>query len=149
MDPSQTSKTEVLKQLLPGVEAWVCLFVILGTICCLIVWIRAHWREDADDDASLHKMLTQFQESRREGVLSEEEYRLIKSRLVPRIKPTTVPERQESGAGSQQPGDTPPGGEPETESAKGVATPPSVVPQAGEAEVLSNVRVEDTSRLPS
>lgn len=131
MDPSQTSKTEVLKQLLPGVEGWICLLVILGLIGWLILWARAHWRDDADDDASLHKMLTQFQESRREGVLTEEEYRLIKSRLVPRITPTTVPERQESGQGSQQPGGSSPGSEPQADFAKGVATPPSLVPKEG------------------
>lgn len=149
MDPSQTSKTEVLKLLLPGVEAWVCLLVILGMICCLILWVRAHWRDDTDGDASAHKMLTQFRESQREGVLTDEEYRLIKSRLVPGgPTPGTVPERQDSNDGPPSSGGESPGGELKAEFAKGVAASPSVVP-AGSAQVQSNIRVEDTSRLPS
>jgi hypothetical protein len=95
MDPSQISKTEVLKQLLPGAGGWICLAVILGVICWLVFRVRAYWRDDADDAASPHEMLAQFRELHLEGVLTDEEYRLIKSRLVRGITPTTVTERRE------------------------------------------------------
>lgn len=98
MNPIQISKTEVLKQLLPGPGAWICLLAILGAICWLVFRVRAYWRDDADGDASPHEMLAQFRESCREGVLTEEEYRLIKGRLVRGITPTTVTERRESTA---------------------------------------------------
>lgn len=98
MDPAQVSKTEVLNRLLPGPGAWVFLLVILGAICWLVFRVRAYLRDDDEGDASPHEMLTQFRESHREGVLTAEEYRLIKSRLVHGIKPTTVTERHESAA---------------------------------------------------
>ena len=131
MNPAQASKTEVLKQLLPGVEAWIFLLVILGLVCVLIFWVRAHWREDADGDASVDKMLIEFQESKREGVLTEEEYRLIKSRLAPRLKPTTVPERKESAEGSPPRTRKTLRGDSSADSAKGVAAPPALERQEG------------------
>jgi len=131
MNPAQASKTEVLKELLPGVEAWIFLLVILGLVCVLILWVRAHWREDADGDASVDKMLIEFQESKREGVLTEEEYRLIKSRLAPRLKPTTVPERKESGEGLPPRTGKTLRGDSSVDSAKGVAAPPALERQEG------------------
>lgn len=96
MDPAQVSKTEVLKQLLPGWETGLGALVVFGVICWLVFRVRAYLRDDADGDASPDEMLAQFRESQREGVLSEEEYRLIKRRLVQSIAPTTVTERRES-----------------------------------------------------
>ena len=61
-------------------------WVIALVAACVGVWsifqMRAWFREDsgrADDNL---KMLTQFRDLHRQGGLSEDEYRLIKSRLV-------------------------------------------------------------------
>ena len=131
MNPAQASKTEVLKQLLPSVEAWIFLLVILGLVCVLILWVRAHWREDADDDASVHKMLIEFQESQREGVLTDEEYRLIKSRLAPRLQPATVPERKETAKGSPPRIERTVRPDSPADSAKGIAAPPAQARERG------------------
>ena len=119
MNPAQVSKTEVLNQLRPGPWAWLCLLVILGTICWLVFRVRAYWRDDAEGDASPHEMLRQFRESHREGVLTAEEYRLIKSRLVQGVMPVTVTERRESADQS-------------TDSVKGFADPPAAPAVDGE-----------------
>jgi len=125
MDPSQVSKTEVLNQLLPGAGAWLCLVVIWGVICWVLFRLRAFWRDDADRDASPHELLAQFQESQREGVLTAEEYRLIKSRLVHRTNPATETERRESAAKS-------------TDSVKGFTTLPNGQPDGGEYHNLTD-----------
>jgi hypothetical protein len=76
-------------------------------------------------------MLIEFQESKREGVLTEEEYRLIKSRLAPRLQPTTVPERQDSATGQPPQVGKTLRGDVQAGSAKGVAASPTLVPKAG------------------
>lgn len=119
MDPAQLSKTDVINRLLPGPGAWVCLMVIFGAICWLVFRVRAYWRDDAEGDASPHEMLAQFRESHREGVLTAEEYRLIKSRLVRGITPGTVTERHESADRS-------------SDSVKGVAAPRTAAASDGE-----------------
>lgn len=100
---AQAAQTEIWKQLVPSPAAWVCLAVIAGVLIWLVCRFRAVWRDDSDRDASPHQMLVQFQESEREGVLTAEEYRLIKSRLLQRIKPTTETERQRSAEKSTDP----------------------------------------------
>ncbi len=96
MDPSQVPKMDVINRLLPGWEAGLCLLVLIGMICWLVFRVRAYWRDDAERDAGLHEMLARFRESHREGVLTAEEYRLIKSRLVRGASPVTEMERRES-----------------------------------------------------
>lgn len=108
MDPAQVSKTEVLNRLIPGWGAGLCILIIFGVICWLVFYLRSFWRDDSEGDASLHEMLSQFRESQREGVLTDEEYRLIKSRLVERNQLATVTERSESA-------------EPSSDSVKGFA----------------------------
>lgn len=57
--------------------------IIVG---CVFVWLmfklRDLFREDAGRDDDAFEMLTQFRDLHRQGDLSEEEYRLIKSRLI-------------------------------------------------------------------
>jgi len=96
--PVPASKTDVLQQLWPEAWTWV-VFAVLAGIGGWLLWrIRAHWSDDADDDASPHEMLVQFWESAREGVLTAEEYRLIKSRLTNSSRPVAESERHESTA---------------------------------------------------
>ena len=100
MDPTQAAKTEIWKQLTPSPGAWLCGMLVLGALMWLIVRCRSIWRDDTDGDASPEQLLRQFQESEREGVLSAEEYRLIKSRLMNHVAPATETERRESAAKS-------------------------------------------------
>ena len=55
----------------------------------ILVWlsflIRSWLRDDAGPEADSHQMLTQVGDLLREGDLSEEEYRSIKSRLIERL----------------------------------------------------------------
>ncbi|HEY0982559.1 MULTISPECIES: hypothetical protein [unclassified Schlesneria] len=55
--------------------------VVLGSIW-LIVWIRSYFRDDADNADETLEMLTQFRELHQEGGLSDDEFRLIRSRLA-------------------------------------------------------------------
>lgn len=122
---AQASKTEIWKELLPGPGAWICLIVIVGVAAWLVVRFRAFWRDGDDGDASPHEMLTQFRESEREGVLTAEEYRLIKSRLLHRSEPASETERRESAAKS-------------TLSAKGIAASNTPTQDAGEIDTRTD-----------
>jgi hypothetical protein len=95
------SQAEVMQQLWPDRKFWIGLSVFLVIGGAVLWWIRGMWREDRanwgdgdDDDAIRREMLIQFRESEREGVLSAEEYRLIKSRLV--RQPVAESERRDS-----------------------------------------------------
>ena len=75
-----------LTSYLPGLlGAAAGLIVILGASICLIVRLRAQYRSDEDPAALDHAILSQFGELRRQGHLSEEEFRSIKGRLVRRL----------------------------------------------------------------
>jgi hypothetical protein len=54
---------------------------ILGMVW-VFYWIRAWYCEDSDTAGSETEMLIRISELRREGDLSEEEYRSIKGRLI-------------------------------------------------------------------
>ena len=56
-----------------------------------IVRVRARYRGGDDPAADAHEMLTQIGELRRQGGLSEEEYRSIKNRLSRRLEPGSGP----------------------------------------------------------
>ena len=55
-------------------------------VACVGIWsifqLRAWFRDDAGREDDNLKMLTQFRDLHRQGGLSEDEYRLIKSRLI-------------------------------------------------------------------
>jgi hypothetical protein len=60
----------------------------IGVLAILIYWIRV-WFYDNDDSAgSTHELLTEYYELNRRGELTDEEYRIIKSRMAPQIGPT-------------------------------------------------------------
>lgn len=104
MNPVQVSKTEVINELLPDPWTGLGVLIVLGAICYGLVRLRAIWRDDTDHDATRRELLAQFRESEREGVLSAEEYRLIKSRLVRPITPATETERREPAESSTDSG---------------------------------------------
>lgn len=60
-------------------------FAALLVLIWLSFLIRSWLRDDAGPEADSHQMLTQLGDLLREGDLSEEEYRSIKSRLIERL----------------------------------------------------------------
>jgi hypothetical protein len=78
----------VLRQtLIPVLVVIAALFLL----AVAIYWIRA-WLHDNDDPAeSIHELLSEYRELNRRGELSDEEYRIIKSRMAPRIGGTAPP----------------------------------------------------------
>lgn len=60
--------------------------VVVAFVTGLSIWLvfhlRARFREDSGRTDNELEMLTQFRELRQQGELTEEEYRLIKSRLT-------------------------------------------------------------------
>ena len=67
-----------------AMSLWQWMFVIgtIGIAIWTIVWIRSYFREDADDADETLEMLTQFRDLHQEGGLSDDEFRLIRSRLT-------------------------------------------------------------------
>lgn len=61
---------------------WGIIALGFGLAIWLIIRIRAYFREDAEDADQTLKMLTQFRELHQEGGLSDDEFRLIRSRLA-------------------------------------------------------------------
>ncbi len=61
---------------------WGFVIVAVSFAIWLIVWLRSYFREDADDADETLEMLTQFLNLHQEGGLSDDEFRLIKSRLA-------------------------------------------------------------------
>lgn len=61
---------------------WGFVIVAISIAIWTIVWIRSYFREDADDADETLEMLTQFRDLHQEGGLSDDEFRLIRSRLT-------------------------------------------------------------------
>ncbi|WP_166819979.1 SHOCT domain-containing protein [Thalassoroseus pseudoceratinae] len=61
----------------------------LGVVIAIGVFVvyklRSRFSDDADSDTNPHAMLSHIHELRREGELTDEEYRSIKGRLVERL----------------------------------------------------------------
>ena len=63
----------------------LALLAAISVAIWLIFWIRVRFWDHEDPEAVDHQMLSKIGDLRREGDLSEAEYRSIKSRLVERI----------------------------------------------------------------
>jgi hypothetical protein len=61
--------------------AWLGLFALLAVAAWLVLRIRARFRDREDPAEGGHQMLMQMGELHRQGGLSDEEYRSIKSKL--------------------------------------------------------------------
>jgi hypothetical protein len=71
----------------------------IGVLAILIYWIRVWVRDNEDSAGSTLELLSEYRELNRRGELTDEEYRIIKSRMVPQIgKTATV-----TGAGTPTP----------------------------------------------
>jgi hypothetical protein len=82
--------------------------VILGGAFAiwLIIRIRAYFREDADDADQTLEMLTQFRDLHQEGGLSDDEFRLIRSRLTLNVQESLVAGKAKPSAISAESGTT-------------------------------------------
>jgi hypothetical protein len=61
--------------------AWFGLFALLAVAAWLVLRIRARFRDRDDPTEGDHQMLMQMGELHRQGGLSDEEYRSIRSKL--------------------------------------------------------------------
>ena len=61
--------------------AWFGLFALLAVAAWLVLRIRARFRDREDPTEGDHQMLMQMGELHRQGGLSDQEYRSIKSKL--------------------------------------------------------------------
>lgn len=69
---------------------WGLVIVTVSVAIWLIVWMRSYFREDADDAEGTLEMLTQFRDLHQEGSLSDDEFRLIRSRLTRKAQEVCV-----------------------------------------------------------
>ncbi|MFM7042794.1 MAG: hypothetical protein ACKO35_11505 [Planctomycetaceae bacterium] len=79
--------------------------LLVGVGVVVIVMIRARWLEPGEDRGGWEKTLVDYRNLRDTGVLSEEEYRKIKTLVEPRVRigtPDTT-DRQRSAGDSAGP----------------------------------------------
>lgn|GEM_PF-1275727 len=78
-----SGKQKLLKELFAGhVLGWVLAVIFVSFLIWLIVWIVGRFRENEDRHVDPSELLLQFSEMRREGDLTDDEFRSIKKRLI-------------------------------------------------------------------
>lgn len=70
---------------------WIKLFVLAAGAAWFVYWLRSRYLGDDDPAGCEHQLLAGLSDLRREGGLTEEEYRSIKGQLVKRIDGTERP----------------------------------------------------------
>jgi hypothetical protein len=75
---------------------WGAAIVVFALAIWMIIRLRSLFREDADDSDVKLEMLTQFREMYQEGGLSDDEFRLIRSRLTRDAQKASEKEQVES-----------------------------------------------------
>ena len=75
-----------LDQMLSNSLWWLLLVAVLLIGIWVIVLIRTRYRGREDHSTSAHLMLSQFGDLHREGDLTDDEFRSIKSRLVNKLE---------------------------------------------------------------
>ena len=74
---------------------WGFVIVTFSLAIWSIIWLRSYFREDAEDEDETLEMLTQFRELHQQGGLSDDEFRLIRSRLSRNVQAASVTEQTE------------------------------------------------------
>lgn len=75
---------EYLRSNGPG---WILLGAVLCVLLAGLVWAARKFRDGAGDDRlTADEQLTKFREMHAQGVLSDEEYRTIKTRLTAQLQ---------------------------------------------------------------
>ena len=67
----------------------------IGVLAVAIYLIRSWLRDNDGPAASVHELLAEYRDLHRRGELSDEEFRIIKGRMAPRIKGTSDPIRND------------------------------------------------------
>jgi hypothetical protein len=70
----------------------------LGVLAILVYWIRSWWRDNDGLAASGHELLFEYREMHRQGELTDEEYRIIKSRIASGLSPRPAPQTMLPGS---------------------------------------------------
>lgn len=74
---------KLLKELFEGhIFEWILAAIFVSFLIWLIVWVVGYFRENEDRHVDTSELLLQFSEMRREGDLTDDEFRSIKKRLV-------------------------------------------------------------------
>ena len=89
---------------------WLLVVLVLAGGCGAIVIIRRRWLAPGDDRGDWEKSLVDYRNLRDEGVLSEEEYRKIRTLVEPRLRDDepglpgrrTAPFREPEGPDNQR-----------------------------------------------
>ena len=77
----------------------------IGGLLVAIYLIRSWLRENDGPAASDHLLLSEYREMNRRGELSDEEFRIIKGRMAPRIKGTSDTIRNDDKSDEDDKGD--------------------------------------------
>jgi hypothetical protein len=67
----------------------------IGVLAIAVYLIRSWLRDNDGPAASEHELLSEYREMHRRGELSDEEFRIIKGQMVPRIRRKTDSLRDE------------------------------------------------------
>jgi len=81
MTVAQGHREELVKVFQASWMAWVGLFLLLAVCAWLIQKVRSRFRDREDPAEEGRQLLMQMGELHRQGGLSDEEYRSIKSKL--------------------------------------------------------------------
>ena len=81
--------------LLPVVTTAIAILVLAAAIYLIRSWLR----DNDGPAASCHELLGEYQELNRQGELSDEEFRIIKSRMASRIGRMSDSMRSSDGKG--------------------------------------------------
>lgn len=101
------SKWNVLKDVLgpatPGMLEFAGMAVGLIVLIWVTLRVKAWFHEDAARDENPVHLLSELEEMRREDGLTEEEFRLIKSRLAKAVVASVTTQQSAKTAGKQRP----------------------------------------------
>jgi hypothetical protein len=91
----------ISKALIPLATTVTAIVVLVVAIYLIRSWLR----ENDGPAASAHELLAEYREMHRQGELSDEEFRIIKGRMAPRIKGTSEPIRNDDQSDQDDKGD--------------------------------------------
>lgn len=100
------SKWNLLKDVLGPAAPGALEFVGMSIGVIVLIWVtlrvKAWFRDDAARDENPVHLLSELEEMRREGGLTDEEFRLIKSRLAKAVVANVASQRSAKTAGIQR-----------------------------------------------
>lgn len=73
----------------------IAVAILIAVLAVAVYLIRSWLRDNDGPAASAHELLAEYRELHLRGELSEEEFRIIKGRMVPRIGGAPDPKRNE------------------------------------------------------